>query len=171
MIFRISHKLSIKIKAGPLPLQPLSENPFADWSAHLFVADRKHYILLSNTKSLYTTVLNGKGVTDDRRFIERALGSLRESLEGDGQASVYRRFIAPSSRSVRFARALDRAVTGSMNELIVHATALLLEGELSPFDVGFRLNDVLLSAIAAGGTEKYGKPREAFMSMASGIES
>ena len=169
MIFRLSHKLNTKIKAGPLPPLPLDENPFADWSAHLFVADRTQYILLSNTKSLYSTVMYGKGITDDRRFIERALSSLREFMEDDGQAFVYRRFIAPASGTVRFARALDRAVTGSMNELIVHATALLVEGELSPFDVGFRLNDVLLSAIAASGTEKYGKPREAFKSMASSI--
>ncbi len=171
MIFRPSHKLSTKIKAGPLFAQPLSENPFADWSAHLFVVHRTQYILLSNTKTLYSTVLYGKGITDDDRFIERALGGLRESLEEDGQASVYRRFIAPPSSTVRFARALDRAVTGSMNDLIVHSTAWLVEGELSPFDVGFRLNEVLLSALSAGGREKYGKPREAFRSMASDFGS
>ena len=170
LTFRPSHKLNAKIKAGPLPALPLSENPFVDWSGHLFVADRTQYILLSNTKSLYSTVLYGKGITDDRRFIERALSSLRESLEDDGQAFVYQRFIAPESSTVRFARASGRAITGSMNDLIVHATALLVEGELSPFDVGFRLNDVLLSALAAGGAKKYGTPREAFKSMVATIE-
>ena len=169
MIFRLSHKLNSKIKAGPLPARPLEENPFADWSAHLFVADRTQYILLSNTRSLYSTVTYGKGITDDARFIERALSSLRESMEDDGQAFVYQRLIAPASGTVKFARALDRSVTGSMNELIVQATALLVEGELSPFDVGFRLNDVLLSALAGSG-KKYGTPREAFKSMANGFE-
>ncbi len=171
LIFRPSHRLNAKIKGEPLPALPLSENPFADWSAHLFVVTRTQYILLSNTKTLYSTVLHGKGITDDNRLIERALGGLRESLEHDGQASVYRRFIAPASGTVRFARALDRAVTGSMNDLISHATAWLVEGELSPFDVGSRLNEVLLSALAAGGRERYGKPREAFQSMARDIES
>jgi hypothetical protein len=171
LTFRPSHKLNTKIKAGPLLAQPLSENPFADWSAHLFVAARAQYILLSNTKTLYSTVFYGKGVTDDNRFIERAMGGLRESLEDDGQASVYQGFIAPPSSTVRFARALDRAVTGSMNDLIAHATAWLVEGELSPFDVGSRLNDVLLSALAPSGTRKYGTPREAFKSMASGFGS
>ena len=49
-----------------------------------------------------------------------------------------------------------------MNELILHATAMLIEDELSPYGVGFRLNDVLLSAIAPSISDKYGKPREAF---------
>jgi hypothetical protein len=169
LIFRLSHKLNSKIKAGPLPAQPLAEDPIADWSSHLFVADRTQYILLSNTKSFYSTVTYGKGITDAARFIERALSSLRESMEDDGQAFVHRRFIAPASGTVRFARALDRSVTGSMNELIVQATAMLVDGELSPFDVGFRLNDVLLSALAGGG-KKYRTPREAFKSMANGLE-
>ncbi len=169
MIVRISHKLNIKIKAGPLPQQPLDENPFADWSAHQFVADRTQYILLSNTKSLYSTVMYARGITGDGRFIERALSSLREFMEDDGQAFVYHRFIAPASTTVRFAKALDRTVTGCMNELIVQATALLAEGELSPFDVGFRLNEILLSALAASKAEKYGTPRDAFKSMIDAI--
>ncbi len=169
MIVRISHKLNAKIKAGPLSPQPLDENPFADWSAHLFVADRTQYILLSNTRSLYSTVMYARGITDDGRLIERALSSLRGFMEDDGQEFVYRRFIAPVSSTIRFARALDRVVTGCMNELIVHATALLVGEELSPFDVGFRLNDVLLSALAASKAEKHGTPRGAFKAMVSGI--
>lgn len=166
MIFRLSRKLNTKIKAGTLPTMPLDVNPFADWTAHLFVADRTQYILLSNTKSLYSTVMYGRGITDEDQFIKRALDNLREFIEDDGQAFVHRRFIAPASSIVKFARALDRSVTGSMNDLIVYATALLVEGELSPFDVGFRLNEVLLSALAVSRTEKYGKPRGAFKLMA-----
>ena len=124
---------------------------------------------MSNTKSLCSTVTYCKGITDDGRFIGRALSSLREFMEDDGQAFVYHRFIAPASGTVRFARALDRTVTGCMNEMIVHATALLVGDELSPFDVGSRLNEVLLSALAATEAEKYGTPRGAFKAMASGI--
>jgi hypothetical protein len=35
----------------------------------LFVADRTQYIILSNTKSLYSTVMHGKGITNDRHFV------------------------------------------------------------------------------------------------------
>ena len=89
MIFRLSQKLTAKIEAGPLATVPLDENPFADWSAHLFVAGRTQYILLSNTKSLYSTVMFGRGITDDRRFIERALGNIRDFMVDDGQEFVY----------------------------------------------------------------------------------
>jgi hypothetical protein len=170
MIFRLSQRLNAKVKAGSLGSAPPDENPFADWSAALFVAGRTHYVLLSNTKSLYSTVLYGKGVTDESAFIERALSGIREFMDDEGQAFVYRRFIAPASASVRFAKALDRSVTGSMNDLIRHATAWLAGGDQSPFDVGFRLNDIPMSALATSGSA-YGKPRDAFRALAGGVES
>jgi hypothetical protein len=171
MIFRLSQKLNAKIKAESLGSVPPDENPFADWSAALFVAGRTQYILLSNTKSLYSTVLYGKGVTNEGAFIERALSGIRESMETEGQEPTFRRFIAPASAEVRFAKALDRSVTGSMNDLIRHAAAWLAEGDLSPHEVGVRLNDVLLSALARGKSAPYGRPRDAFRELAGGVQS
>jgi hypothetical protein len=162
MILRLSQKLNKKIKAGTLKAMPLDENPYADWSCHLFAVDRTQYILVSNTRSLYSCVLYGKGITNDCVFIERVLSSLREFMEDDGQAFIYEKFVAPASATVSFAKALDRPVTGSMNELIGQATDWLEAGDVAPHDLGFGLNDVLLSAIAASKSDKYGKPNEAF---------
>ena len=170
MIFRLSQKLNAKIKAGTLRTLPLDENPFADWSAHLFIADRTQYILLSNTKSLYSTVMYGKGITNDSSFIERALSNIREFLQDDGLEFVYQRFIAPASASVRFAKALNRSVTGSINELIQQAAAWLAEGDQSPQDASVRLNDILLSTLAQSKLASYGKPRDAFRALAGGVE-
>jgi hypothetical protein len=85
MILRLSQKLNTKIKAGKLSEMPLDENPYADWSCHLFTADRTQYVIMSNTKSLYSCVMFGKGITNDSQFIERALIAIREFMEDDGQ--------------------------------------------------------------------------------------
>ena len=162
MILRLSQKLNTKIKAGKLREMPLDENPFADWSCHLFTADRTQYILLSNTASLYSCVMYGAGITCENRFIKRALSTIREFMEADGQALIYEKFIAPSSATVSFAKALNRKVTGSMNELVLAATDSLELNEIPPHDVGFNLNDLLLSAIATKESRGYGRPKEAF---------
>ncbi|MHC5538947.1 DUF6933 domain-containing protein [Singulisphaera rosea] len=171
MVFRLSHRLSTKIGAGTLPHEPSHVHPYADWSGHLFVAGRTQSILLSNTRSLDSIVFPARGITDEGRFTERALSGLLESMEGDGLAALHLRFIAPECAAVRVGRASDRAVTGSMNGLNKHATSLLAEEKSSPLDVGLRLNEVLLSAIATSRSEKYGKPREAFKDMAGILES
>jgi hypothetical protein len=140
MIVRLSQKLCKRVKAHELDSLPLDENPLADWSAHLFSADRVQYILICNTKSLYSTVMYAKGVTDDGIFIKRALESIREFMRDDGQEPIYQNLISPTGASVRFAKALDRSVIGSMNDLVYHATMILIEREMSPHDVGFNLN-------------------------------
>jgi hypothetical protein len=166
VILRLSQRLNTKIKAGKLTENPLDENPYADWSCHLFTADRTQYIIMSNTKSLYSCVMYGAGITDDSRFIERALSTIREFMEDDGQAFAYQRFIAPASGSISFAKALNRSVTGSMNDLVNHAKHWLAEDDLAPHEVGFRLNDILLSALARSKSDFYWKPREAFKQLA-----
>ena len=53
-----------------------------------------------------------------------------------------------------------------MNQLVGFAEVLLIEDELSPHEVGFRLNDFLLSALAAEKSHGYGTPNEAFKLLA-----
>lgn len=166
MNFRLSQKLATKIKAGTLKALPLHENPLADWSAHLFVADRTQYILLTNTKSLYSTVCYAKGITNDGTFIDRALGSIREFMEDDGQAFAYQGLIAPATASIRFAKGFSRSVTGSMNDMIGHAAMWMIERELSPHDVGFKLNNIPFSCLTGADGKGYGRPRKVFQSLA-----
>ena len=168
MIIRLTQKLCDKIDGGPLNVLPLDENPFADWSASLFTADRTQYILVSNTKSLYSTAFYGRGITDSNWFIKQFMSTIQEFMEADGQEFVYRRFVAPASGTITFAKALNRSVTGSMNELTRFAQAFLLDCDISPFDVGFKVNDMLISSIAPSKTAKYGTPKEAFKTMLSG---
>ena len=170
MILRLSQKLSTKIDAGTLASMPLDENPYADWSCHSFTADRTQYVLLTNTKSLYSCVMFGRGVTDEGKFIERALSTIREFMEDDGQEFVYRRFVAPSSETVSFAKAFSRSVTGSMNELVQTAKRLLREEEISPHEIGFQVNDILLSALSRSKSDFYWKPNEAFKRLLLDIE-
>ncbi len=166
MILRLSQKLNTKMKAGKLTEMSLDENPYADWSCHLFTADRTQYNIMSNTKSLYSCVMYGAGITDDSRFIDRVLSTIREFMEDDGQSFAYQRFISPASGTISFAKALNRSVTGSMNDLVNHAKDWLAEDEISPHDVGFRFNDILLSSLARSKSDFYWKPREAFKQLA-----
>ena len=109
----------------------------------------------------------GKGITNERILIQRACDTIREFLAEDGQQFVYERFIAPSIATVEFAKAHNRGVTGSMNELIGTAEYLLANDGHSPQAVGFELNEILLSYIATKETGDYDRPNNAFRSLAA----
>jgi hypothetical protein len=165
LIFRPTRKMATKIKAGRLGSLPVAEDSLTDWSSHLFVANRVQYILLSNTTSLYSAVMFGRGVTDVDGFLKGALFALRETLQADGLGDVYERHILTGTAPIEFAGALGRAVTGSMNELVLQAKFLLGEGDLSPFDLAPRLNKVPLSAIGVYGKGGYATPLAALRAL------
>ncbi len=159
MIVRVSGKLGKKIHVSPAKSQPVAPNPFADWSAHLFTADRAQYILVTNTPSLYSMVMCGRGITDDSEFLSRITSYMREFTRDDGHAFLFERLIAPSTARVAFSNALNRAVTGSMNDLVFQAKFHLIEQEMSPYDTSFLLNGVPMSYL------KYDNPRTAFLKL------
>lgn len=159
MIFRLSHKLAKKIKTTPRRAFPLDSNAFVDWSAHLFTAERAQYIILTNTASLYSTVMYGRGISSTSHFLDQGLSCIREFMIDDSQEFIYRRFVAPSAKAADFSKALNRSTTGSMNDLVYHAQMWLTEGGLSPHDTSFKLNEIPMSAI------DYANSREALKSL------
>ena len=121
MIIRLSGKLARKIHVMPEQQLPLDTNPFADWSCHLFTADRVQYILISNTASLYSIVIFGLGVTDVDPLLRRMFSQLHEVLADDGFHFIAKRHVLPENPSIVFSKALNRSVTGSMNDLVIQA--------------------------------------------------
>jgi len=164
MIIRLSAKLSKKIHISPAESLPANPNPFADWSAHLFTAERVQYILLTNTSSLYSMVMYGKGISHDSQFLSRITSYMGEFLRDDGLAFLFERLIAPSTARVAFSKALNRAVIGSMNDLVFQAKVFLIERQMSPYDASFLLNDVPMSYL------EYANPREAFVKLKPSAE-
>ena len=159
MIFRLTQKLARKIAVSPPQRLPLDENPFADWSANLFTAQRTQYILLTNTASLYSMLMYGRGITDDNEFIQLALACIREFMLDDGKEFLLRRHVAPQSGIVAFSKTGDRGVLGSMNDLVSQAKLLLITEELSPFDASRLLNEAPMSYLG------YSSPREALTAL------
>jgi hypothetical protein len=147
MIFRLTLKLAKKIGIAPLPAIPYddSRNPILDWNAHIFTVQRTQYIILTNTVSLYSMVLPGRGITNDNNFIREALSCIEEFMIIDGNKVMYEKFIEPESKIIYYSKIIDRRVLGSMNDLIFQAKVYLSEGQKSPFDVSFMLNKTPMS--------------------------
>ncbi len=159
MIFRITQKLGKKIGIQPTQSMPLSSNPYADWSACLFTADRVQYIMLTNTASLYSILTYGKGITDDNLFIKRAVSCIGDFMRDDENGFIFERLIVPQTGRIFFSKSLNRSVTGSMNDLVFQAKIYLIEGEESPYDVSFRLNEMPMSYLS------YDNPKNAFKAL------
>jgi len=147
MIIRLATELGAKIHVQPQVVLPLDPHPLADWSARGFTSDRVRYVLVTNTVSLFSVVFYGKGVTDSHVFLGDFLRMLREVTKDLGMAAIHERFIAPTTGSILFSKALNRSITGSMNDLAQNAAFHLADRDVSPFDVSLRLNQIPMGAL------------------------
>ena len=159
MIFRPTAKLAAKLKIEALETLPLDPNPLADWSATMFSANRLQYLLVANTRSLYSLLLVGQGLTNGHKFSEALIESLRNALAKAGLAHRFQDEIESSCQVVRFAKAHDRSVTGSMNDLVFHAKADLIADGRTSQDTNVRLNEIPFSSL------DYRHPVEVFRSL------
>lgn len=160
MIFRPTQRLCTKIKSGPLSEAPRHDNPYADWSARLFSADHTQYVLLTNTASLYSVLMPGRGITQEMAFLDRAIQAMRHYMQDDGLILLFSNFIVPVTKTASFHKPLSRSITGSMNELAAEAKYFLSSGEYSLWDVTDRLNDRPHASL------KFKFSREAFKELA-----
>jgi len=112
MIVRVSQKLAKKIKVSPAASLPAAKNPLADWSAHLFIAARTQYVIVTNTISLYSIVLYGRGISEEYVFSERLFNCLGEFMVEDGLEEIFVNYPTLASEQVQFSKALNRSVTG-----------------------------------------------------------
>jgi hypothetical protein len=147
MILRLTLKLAKKIGIAPLPAIPFDENrnPILDWNANLFTVLRTQFIILTNTASLYSLILHGRGITSDRQFVREALSSMEEFMTLDANEIMYDKFIEPESKINYFSKIIDRRILGSMNDLMFQAMIYLSEGQKSLFDVSLMLNKTPMS--------------------------
>ena len=147
MLIRLSHRLSRKIGVKPTQLLPLHSNPFADWSANLFTVERVQYIIMTNTTSLYSVMTFGQGITNAGKFFKKITYVLSELLLNDGFNFIWERLILPETVSIHFSRSYNRAVIGSMNEIVRCAKYLFAYRDMSPLKVSSELNEMPMSMI------------------------
>lgn len=160
MIIRLTAKLGKKIHIQPENCLPLADDPLTDWSARLFTVKRVQYILFTNTACLYSIVFPGKGVADQPRFVNRSMTQLREFMRADGFAALYLKRIGHASGEVEFSKAMNRTVTGSMNDMVQSAEYQMREQALHLGEVATVLNEMPMSYL------KYSIPRKELIGLA-----
>lgn len=157
MIIRVTQKLGQKIHVVPEGVLPVDPNPFADWSASVFVIARTQYILLTNTATLYSALMYGKGITSGSNFVQQAVHSIGEVLKTADHEFFFSRLVLPSTGSVSFSKALNQSVTGSMNDFRVHVEGYIYFSTASLLDMSLRLNRLPVRSL------KYANPDETLL--------
>ncbi|MFC1559246.1 DUF6933 domain-containing protein [Gemmatimonadota bacterium] len=147
MILRLSAKLSKKLSLFPQASMPLADNPFLDWSGHLFRANQRHHIILTNTPTLYSVLFLGLGITNQGAFEKWVMKELLSYLRYDDKETIFTEYIAPYFQGILYSKALNRSVVGSVNDLVFNAKYCIEEQDMSLQETADFINDMPMSYI------------------------
>lgn len=143
MILRPTLKLARKLHESNLPALSPAASPYLDWHATLFTHHRHQHVLLVNSRSLFSVLLPGKGITSRETLIRVWMPQLGEMLERMGAQVILQRVIVPGLLATAVCKATDRRISGSVNEIVRAAKRMLESG--NDFDVSLRLNELIYS--------------------------
>lgn len=154
MVIHFTKLLREKLRLDEVSAGPIDAGPHLRWYAHLFRADRVQYILTTNAASLYSVVMFGRGITDDDLYLRQFLTELREQLDAADMGMIYKRCIAPHTGTIAVAKAQDRSVLGSMNDMVFHCKSRLERGPISPQGLSEAINNTPYGALGYGFPQK-----------------
>ena len=159
MVIHLTQKLAKKLHVTNLAASEGVTVPYAHWCANLFVANRAQYILTTNAASLFSVVIYGRGITNDREYVNQFVSALQEQVDAHGLQFVFKRVIVPTMSEIALAKASDRSVLGSMNDMVVNCKCRVDMGDSDPFQLGLYVNATPMGSI------KYHYPRDEFARM------
>jgi len=162
MIIRLTAKLGKKVGFSPIDSCRPDIDPFLDWVGHLFTAQRTQYIILSNTASLYSIIMPGRGVSNEKKLVRQGMSNMEEFMVKDGFEFIFRRQIAPYCRTIILSKVTDKKVLGSIVEMVREAQFWLIERDLSPFEAASKINTTIFSYL------RYNHPKEVFAQLKPG---
>jgi hypothetical protein len=114
---------------------------------------------VTNSVSLFSVFMHGAGVTDYGEFIDRLGDMLKDVLHGISADLIFQKIIVPGMKEVRFAKAQDKRIIGSMNDNISYAKYVLGSEVIGPYGLAILMKDYIHLSLGAV------YPVEAFLSM------
>ena len=131
-------------------------NSLIDWSAHLFTIRHTQYVLMTNSSTLYSVIMHGRGITNDKQFVKRALSCMEEFMILDKNRRVFERLIEQNDANLFFTKISNRRIMGSINDLIFQAKCRLEECQQPLLEVSLLLNKSPMSYL------NHSRPKDMF---------
>jgi len=134
-------------------------NAFADWSAQLLRAKRESFVLVMNTRSLYSVIAPASGIVTPLALEARLFAHIKSQLYSDGLEFFCRRLLDRDGEATLFAKMLNSRTEATLHDFSELAQYYLGEEELSLEATAGKINSTMLSLL------DHSTPRHTFQTM------
>jgi len=119
LLIQTTKKLADQLNVKSTKDQIIQNDSLYAWHAHLFVFDRRKYVIVMNNKSRYNFILGGLVKKDFMRFEALVKDAIKENLIADElDAHVVQKYLEQCD-TINFAPTDNRSIISQMNEMIL----------------------------------------------------
>lgn len=144
MIIRLSNDMQKKVGLRLSEAAAPSSDFLQDWTLHLFLCRGRQFIIITNSISLFSTVLAGKGIQSGKTLVRELFPVLVQVHEAMGLGSASAKLKGVDANQVTFSKVGNRALTGSMNDIILYARSIMEEEPVSLEDIAQTIDQNIL---------------------------
>ena len=124
---------------------PDIQDQLYSWHAHLFIVQRKKYIIIMNNQSRYNFVLGPLLKKDVKHLDELIIDGIRENLKADEIPQTFIDEYMKQMNAFSYTKTSERSIIGQINDCIYYAEVIQeANGELHVTKVNRRLNEFVM---------------------------
>ncbi|PUB11942.1 hypothetical protein C8K15_11132 [Paenisporosarcina sp. OV554] len=97
-----------------------TQDLFYSWHAHLFLINRKKYIMVMNSQTRYLFVLGPVVAKDIKNLDEMIYSGIQENLEADKVNPIFIEQYVQHMDRIEYMKTSERSIIGQMNDAIYY---------------------------------------------------
>src|SRR5690625_4519430 len=119
LLIQTTKKLADQLNVKSTKDQIIQNDSLYAWHTHLFVVDRRKYVIVMNNKSRYNFVMGNLVKKDFIRYGSLVKEGIKENLIADGFSDQIVENYLEQCDDTNFAPTSDRSIISQMNEMIL----------------------------------------------------
>ena len=147
MILNLSAVLAKRLKVQPDKSSMKSPVPYEEWFGHVFILERKHFILTVDGYSKFASIIEAKGIKGSEIYVDAFLNEIIQLCKIYGIREQLAKVLLSRSESLIIKRSADKSVISTMNQMIFHAGICLVERGMSRIETALYLNEMPMSVV------------------------
>lgn len=120
LIIQCTKKLGDYLKKNLTSKPRETQDLFYSWHAHLFLINRKKYIMVMNSQTRYLFVLGPVVAKDIKNLDEMIYSGIQENLEADKVNPIFIEQYVQHMDRIEYMKTSERSIIGQMNDAIYY---------------------------------------------------
>ena len=142
MILNLSSRLAAKLKCKPESKSEDAPIPYQEWYGHIFYASKKPYILSIEANSIFTAIIEAKGINDPEHYADSLIIEIKDLGKIYGIPEQVFQVLSSRTDGVVVRRSSNRSRISHVNEMIYHSRSYMEERGLTSMEASIMVNEM-----------------------------